>query len=215
MRRIACLLVHESTAAPSASRELLLGVALAHSPRVEEGGADHVYLDATGLRGLFGSEEQLARRLVAAGGERGQRVRVGIAGSRISARFACRLHEGITVVEPEDDAAYLAPAPVALLDLPPEMATRLDRWGIGAQGRSGRGSSPRSAPGRRRRSSRRRQRSTMRWRRSGRSSSCWRRSPSGSLISSPGTGARRISSSGSATWPIAAVTREAACRPFP
>jgi protein ImuB len=130
MRRIACLLVHESTAAPSASRELLLGVALAHSPRVEEGGADHVYLDATGLRGLFGSEEQLARRLVAAGGERGQRVRVGIAGSRISARFACRLHEGITVVEPEDDAAYLAPAPVALLDLPPEMATRLDRWGI-------------------------------------------------------------------------------------
>src|SRR6185436_2995970 len=130
MRRIACLLVHESTAAPSASRELLLGVALAHSPRVEEGGADHVYLDATGLRGLFGSEEQLARRLVAAGGERGQRVRVGIAGSRISARFACRLHEGITVVEPEDDAAYLAPAPVALLDLPPEMAARLDRWGI-------------------------------------------------------------------------------------
>ena len=114
---------------PSASRELL-EVALAHSPRVEEGGADHVYLDATGLRGLFGSEEQLARRLVAAAGARGQEIRVGIAGSRISARFACRLRAGITVVEPESDAAYLAPAPVALLDLLPEMAARLDRWGI-------------------------------------------------------------------------------------
>ena len=129
MRRIACLLVHESAAVPPASRELL-EVALAHSPRVEEGGADHVYLDATGLRGLFGSEEQLARRLVAAAGERGQGVRVSIAGSRISARFACRLHDGITVVEPEGDAASLAPAPVALLDLSPEMAARLDRWGI-------------------------------------------------------------------------------------
>jgi protein ImuB len=129
MRRIACLLVHESAAVPPASRELL-DVALVHSPRVEEGGADHVYLDATGLRGLFGSEEQLARRLVAAAGERGQGIRVGIAGSRISARFACRLHDGITVVEPEGDAAYLAPAPVALLDLSPEMAARLDRWGI-------------------------------------------------------------------------------------
>jgi len=128
MRRIACLLVHALPALP-ASRELL-EVALAHSPRVEEGGADHVYLDATGLRGLFGSEEQLARRLVAAAGERGKRMRVGIAGSRISARFACRLREGITVIEPGRDAAYLAPAPVALLDLSPEMATRLDRWGI-------------------------------------------------------------------------------------
>ena len=129
MRRIACLLIHESAAVPSASRELL-EVALAHSPRVEEGGADHVYLDATGLRGLFGSEEQLARRLVAAGAKSGQEVRVGIAGSRISARFACRLRDGITVVAPEGDAAYLAPAPVALLDLSPDMAVRLDRWGI-------------------------------------------------------------------------------------
>ena len=129
MRRIACLLVHESAAVPPASRALL-EVALAHSPRVEEGGADHVYLDATGLRGLFGSEEQLAQRLVAAAGARGQGIRVGIAGSRISARFACRLRDGITVVEPEGDAAYLAPAPVALLDLSPEMAARLDRWGI-------------------------------------------------------------------------------------
>jgi protein ImuB len=129
MRRIACLLVYESAAVPPASRALL-EVALAHSPRVEEGGADHVYLDATGLRGLFGSEEQLARRLVAAAAKSGQGIRVGIAASRISARFACRLHEGITVVEPEGDAAYLAAAPVTLLDLPPDMAARLDRWGI-------------------------------------------------------------------------------------
>ena len=137
MRRIACLLVHESAAVPPASRELL-EVALAHSPRVEEGGADHVYLDATGLRGLFGSEEQLARRLVAAAGERGQGIRVGIAGSRISARFACRLRAGITVVEPEGDAAYLAPAPVALLDLSPRDGGAARPLGHPHAGRAGR-----------------------------------------------------------------------------
>ena len=128
MRRIACLLAFEPPAL-SASRELL-EVALAHSPRVEEGGADHVYLDATGLRGLFGSEKQLAQRLVAAAGERGKGIRVGIAASRISARFACRLRGGSTVITPGADAAYLAAAPVSLLELSPEMATRLDRWGI-------------------------------------------------------------------------------------
>jgi hypothetical protein len=71
-----------------------------------------------------------------------------------------------------------------------------------------------SAPGRRR-STEETARSTMRSRRSARSSSCWRYSPGGSPISSCGAGARRISSSGSATWPIAAVTREAAYRRFP
>jgi protein ImuB len=130
MRRIACLLIHEPLASsPSGARDLL-EVALAHSPRVEECGAGHVFLDATGLQGLFGSEEALGERLVGAAGERGQTVRIAIAGSRISALFACRLHEGVTVVEPGRDAAHLVRAPVGLLDLPAEMATRLDRWGI-------------------------------------------------------------------------------------
>jgi protein ImuB len=105
-------------------------VALAHSPRVEEGGPGIVYLDATGLHALFGDDEQIARRLAAAAAGRELDVRVAIAGSRISALCACRWGGGIAIVEPGGEAAYLAPAPVSLLPLAPEMDARLARWGI-------------------------------------------------------------------------------------
>ena len=110
--------------------QALLEVALAHSPRVEEAGPGLVYLDAAGLEGLFGGERQLGEGLCAAAAARGLNVRVGIAGSRLGARVAARSGGGVTIVQPAEDAAYLAPAPLALLDLPEEMAARLDRWGI-------------------------------------------------------------------------------------
>jgi protein ImuB len=130
MTRIACVLASPAPAAPVAVLRDLLEVALAHSPRVEEGSAAHVFLDAAGLAGLFGSERALAERLVDAARARGHAVRVAIAGSRVSALYACRMRDGVTVIEPGDDAAHLAPAPVALLDAAPEMMARLDRWGI-------------------------------------------------------------------------------------
>ena len=119
LRRIACLVAVEATSARN-----LLDVALAHSPRVEEG-AGLVYLDVAGLRGLYGSEEEIGRRLAHMAG-----VRVGIADSRIGALVAARRGPGVTVVEPGADARYLAEAPISLLDLTDEMAARLGRWGI-------------------------------------------------------------------------------------
>lgn len=125
MNRIACLLaVHE--AAPST----LLAVALAHSPRVEDGGGGRVYLDASGLEGLFGDEPRLAARLREAARAAGVESRVGVAESRIAALAAARLGSGETVVEPGGDAVYLASAPLSLLELPEATATRLTRWGI-------------------------------------------------------------------------------------
>jgi protein ImuB len=124
--RLACVIATTQPIPPSA----LLQVALAHSPRVEDGGADRVYLDATGLQGLFGDERHLAARLREAAAAAGLDARVGIAGSRIGALAAARSGAGATVVEPGGDAAYLAAAPLALLDLPEEMATRLSRWGL-------------------------------------------------------------------------------------
>jgi protein ImuB len=129
MTRIACLIAASGPAGPA-----LLQVALAHSPRVEEGGADRVYLDATGLQGLFGDEARLAARLGAAAAATGVQARVGIADSRIAALAAARLGPGTMVVEPGGDAAHLAPAPLALLELPEETATRLARWGIRSLG---------------------------------------------------------------------------------
>jgi protein ImuB len=135
MTRIACLLTMNEPAGnePAGNepaRPALLQVALAHSPRVEDAGAGRIYLDASGLEGLFGDEPHLAARLRDAAAAVGVKIRVGIAESRIAALAAARLGRGVTIVEPGGDAAYLAPAPLSLLDLPEETATRLSRWGL-------------------------------------------------------------------------------------
>ena len=135
MTRIACLITGNEPAGnePAGNepaRPALLRVALAHSPRVEDAGAGRIYLDASGLEGLFGDEPCLAARLRDAAAAAGVEIRVGIAESRIAALAAARLGPGVLVVESGGDAAYLAPAPLSLLDLPEETATRLSRWGL-------------------------------------------------------------------------------------
>jgi len=64
MTRIACLVV---PGAGEQTQQLLLELALAHSPSVEDGGPGIVYLDLRGLEGLFGGEKEIARRLLDAG----------------------------------------------------------------------------------------------------------------------------------------------------
>lgn len=114
----------------AAAHRTLLDVALAHSPRVEDGGPGLVYLDVAGLQGVFGSEEQIGQRLCRAAAGSGLAARVGIAGSRAAARLAARATPDVAVIPPGREPAALAPAPLALLDLPREMAERLDRWGL-------------------------------------------------------------------------------------
>ena len=63
MTRIACLLATTDAEPDPSVQRALLQVALAHSPRVEDGGGGRVYLDASGLHGLFGDEPRLAARL--------------------------------------------------------------------------------------------------------------------------------------------------------
>jgi protein ImuB len=126
MTRTACLI---ATGEP-APATVLLQVGLAHSPRVEDAGPGRIYLDASGLQALFGGEPHLAARLREAAAATGIEARVGIAGSRIAALAAARLGAGATVVEPDGDAAYLAAAPLSLLELSEELGARLSRWGV-------------------------------------------------------------------------------------
>jgi protein ImuB len=126
MMRIACLLMMNEPAAHAT----LLQVALAHSPRVEDTGGGCVYLDAAGLRSLFGDDATLAHRLRDAAAAAGLAVRIGIAASRIGALAAARFGSGATVVEPGGDGAALATAPLSLLTLSEALATRLSRWGL-------------------------------------------------------------------------------------
>jgi len=127
MTRIACLVV---PGAGEQTQQLLLELALAHSPSVEDGGPGIVYLDLRGLEGLFGGEKEIARRLLDAMIERGLAGRIGVAGSRAGSRFAARSGDGITIIPSDQDARRLGPAPLALLDLDPRMIARFSRWGI-------------------------------------------------------------------------------------
>jgi protein ImuB len=127
MTRIACLFV---PGGDPRVKPALLEIALRHSPSVEDGGPGIVYLDLGGLERLWGGEREIAARLHRAACERGAAVRVGVAGSRAGARFAARAGGDVTIVPPGLDARWLGPAPLALLGLGPEMAARLDRWGI-------------------------------------------------------------------------------------
>jgi protein ImuB len=125
--RIACLFV---PGADPRVQPALLEIALRHSPSVEDGGPGIVYLDLGGLERLWGGEREIAERLQCAARESGAAARVGVAGSRAGARFAARAGGDVTIVPPGLDARWLGPAPLALLGLGPEMAARLDRWGI-------------------------------------------------------------------------------------
>jgi protein ImuB len=113
-----------------AAHGVLLEIALAHSPRVEDSGPGLAYLDVAGLQGLFGDESRIARRLFGAARAHGLEARVGIAGSRAGALLAARSACDVAVIPPGGEAETLAPAPLALLDLPPETAHRLARWGV-------------------------------------------------------------------------------------
>jgi protein ImuB len=130
MARIACLLAATDAEPDGSVHRVLLQVALSHSPRVEDGGIGRVYFDASGLHGLFGDEPRLAARLRDMTAAAGVTARVGIAGSRLAALAAARLGPGAAVVDPDGDAAYLAVAPLSLLELSKELSARLSRWGL-------------------------------------------------------------------------------------
>jgi len=143
MRRIGCVLLEPASAPASMAVEVaadetrravdaraLREIALEYSPRVEESEPGLVYVDLTGVRGLFGDELAIADGLRRRAAERGLAVRVGIGGSRASARVAARWDGGARVVDPGREAAALATAPLSMLDGDPETPALLRRWGL-------------------------------------------------------------------------------------
>jgi len=113
-----------------AARYALLEAALAVSPRIEDGGAGLVYVDTVGLERLIGDPASIGRRLVHQARAVGLTARVGLAVSRTAARVAAARATGaVTVIPPGRERAALARAPLAALDLTPDLAATLARWG--------------------------------------------------------------------------------------
>lgn len=111
--------------------ECVLDALSLHTPAVEDVRWGMVYLDASGMDRLYGSEIawcQAVRQAV----ERIAQMpaRVGVAGSRFAAWLAAKSSEsGIGVVE-QADRAFLSPFPVAELPLSEEILRRLTLLGI-------------------------------------------------------------------------------------
>lgn len=116
-----------------AAQEALLEVAEAFSPRVEDAGEGVAYVDVEGLERHFKSgspELELGRSLAAAADKAGLPARVGIASSKLAARVAAGLPDSPVIVPDGEEAAFLAPLPLARLSPEVEISSTLEQWGV-------------------------------------------------------------------------------------
>jgi DNA polymerase IV len=101
---------------------------------VEPVSIDEAFLDVTGSRRAFGSGEEIARRLKeAVRRETRLTASVGVAGSKLVAKVASdiRKPDGLCVVEPGQEAAFLAPLPIRRLwGVGPKMEEQLAKVGV-------------------------------------------------------------------------------------
>ena len=101
---------------------------------VEPVSIDEAFLDVTGSRRVFGSGEEIARRLKdAVRRETELTASVGVAGSKLVAKVASdmRKPDGLVVVPPGGEATFLAPLPIRRLwGVGPKTEERLAKLGV-------------------------------------------------------------------------------------
>src|SRR6187431_1658036 len=104
-----------------ASREVM-AILRRFTPLVEPISIDEAFLDVTGSRDLFGDGETIARAIKAAVVDEVQlTISIGVARTKLVAEIASDLRkpDGLVVVAPGDEAAFLAPLEIGRL------------WGVG------------------------------------------------------------------------------------
>jgi len=105
----------------AASRDVM-AVLRRFTPLVEPISIDEAFLDVTGSAGLFGDGPTIARRIKdAVRDDVGLTASVGVATNKLVAKVASDLRkpDGLVVVAPGEEAAFLAPLPISRL------------WGVG------------------------------------------------------------------------------------
>jgi DNA polymerase-4 len=105
----------------AASRDVM-NVLRRYTPVVEPISIDEAFLDVTGSAALFGDGASIARQIKrAVRDEVGLTVSVGVARTKLVAKIASDLRkpDGLVVVPPGEEAAFLAPLPISRL------------WGVG------------------------------------------------------------------------------------
>ncbi len=105
----------------AASRDVM-AVLRRYTDQVQPISIDEAFLDVTGSRALFGDGETIARLIKAAvRAEVGLTASVGVATTKLVAKIGSDLRkpDGLVVVPPGEEAAFLAPLPISRL------------WGVG------------------------------------------------------------------------------------
>ena len=93
----------------------LVAIAQEFSPRYERHHGDLVSIDVSGLERLLGTARTIGEELRREASARGARVHVAVAATQMAALVLAHARPGLTVVDPGDEAAALAPLPVGLL----------------------------------------------------------------------------------------------------
>jgi DNA polymerase-4 len=115
------------------SREVM-AILRRFTPQVEPISIDEAFLDVTASRALFGDGETIARRIKAAiRGELELSASVGVATTKLVAKIASDLRkpDGLVVVPPGAEAAFLGPLPIGRLwGVGPKTAASLREFGV-------------------------------------------------------------------------------------
>jgi protein ImuB len=117
---------------------VIVAIAQDFSPRYECHGDHLVVIDIRGLERLVGPPRTIGEELRREAAARGVRAHVAIAGTQTTAILLARATPGLTVIARGDEAAALAPLPIALLeqwqDPPQRFAVSavfaFKRWGL-------------------------------------------------------------------------------------
>jgi DNA polymerase IV len=119
------------------SREVM-AVLRRFTPAVEQVSIDEAFLDVAGSEALFGPAPEIARRIKREVVEStGLTVSVGVATTKLVAKVGSDLRkpDGLVVVEPGEEAAFLAPLEIRRLwGIGPKTAERLHALGISTIG---------------------------------------------------------------------------------
>ena len=124
----ACLYRPPVLSADSANSAVssLVAIAQAFSPRYERHRDDLVSVDISGLTRLLGSAQAIGEELRRDAAARGVRAHVAVAHTRMAALLIVHARPGLTVIAPGEEAAALAPLPLALLEKIDESGTKSD-----------------------------------------------------------------------------------------
>lgn len=104
--------------------KIVMDVFETFSPHVEALSLDEAFLDMTGAQGIFGGPRDMGLKVKQAVRDAtGLAVSVGVSGTKYVAKVASghQKPDGLTVVPPDEAAAWLAPMPVSRL------------WGVGVK----------------------------------------------------------------------------------